>query len=595
MVWVRKVDTKSTVPGPPGPQGIPGMNGVPNDAATAAYIGTPGTSATKTTLRQNGLTGWYHIEGNGIKADGVTDWSVKLQEIADMLPWGATMYVPEAGAYDKFIKTSQTIVFRKPCRVLAPPKDTYVSSFRSSVPGLTFFRVDSAVVTFENIGIYGDATDDLGAGATQTGILFRGTIDADVDGLVKGASLTRLQTGVRVQGRNLIIEGCGFSGTKFPTRIQGPDVSYHTGTNAADHRGHVIRENRYHGCGQGGGAFVIVDDTTQLADFEWSHNYFDQIGGRGVVMVGTAAKPHNRAVIHGNRGMTLSANYIELTYVNQFTIRDEAIHGFTAGDLMILNNCAIGDVSDVSGFQLGGGGVTTRNCTRINFDNVRLRQLGNGLTPPAVAHGFDVDSTNSRMSFDNIMVDEYTGWGFTGSPTDSYFGRYSFRGAGGSLGTINSTTFLPDQIFVSAVDMVASSGTPALSGTAGVVQSVGWLMDPAVNEQVSFQVPRIPNDWQYTISLLWAPTTTGAGGVSFQYLQTPLVPGAVGGSFQTGTGVVVATAPGVANQVVSTPLLTAQSPLGAPMQGRILRVGGDAGDTYGADAAVLGLLFTRTR
>lgn len=592
MVWVRKVNTKSTVPGPEGPQGVPGMNGVPTDTAMASNVRGP--SDTKTALRQNGLTGWYHVEGNGVKLDGVTDSTVKLQEIFNALPWAGTVYIPEA-ELGKFLKISASIVISRPCRVLMPVKDTYGGSIRSDVPNLTFFRVIAAPVKFENVAIYGDATDDLGTDGTQVGVEFLGTVNGDVDAKVIECSFTRLQTGTLVRGRNINVEFNMFSGVKFPVQIIGPDPVYHTGPNAADQRGHVIHMNRFHGCGSGGGAFVKVDSSAQLGDLEITGNYFDQIGGRGFAITGTSLKPHNRVHISGNRGMTLSANMYELTYVNQFVIRGETIHGFTAGDLMVLNNCSIGEVSDVAAFQLGGGGVTTRNCTRINFDNVRLRQLGNGLTPPAVAHGFDVDSTNSRMSFDNIMVDEYTGWGFTGSPTDSYFGRYSFRGVTGSLGTISSTTFLPDQIFVSAVDMVASSGTPALSGTAGVVQSVGWLMDPAVNEQVSFQVPRIPNDWQYTISLLWAPTTTGAGAVSFQYLQTPLVPGAVGGSFQTGTGVVVATAPGVANQVVSTPLLTAQSPLGVPVQGRVIRIGGDAGDTYGADAAVLGLLFTRTR
>jgi hypothetical protein len=38
MGWGRKVDTKSTIPGPQGPQGLPGVNAVENDTAVAAYI-----------------------------------------------------------------------------------------------------------------------------------------------------------------------------------------------------------------------------------------------------------------------------------------------------------------------------------------------------------------------------------------------------------------------------------------------------------------------------------------------------------------------------------------------------------------------------
>lgn len=593
MPWVRKADLRSTVPGPDGPQGLPGVNAVANDTATAGYISTPGTSSTKTALRQNGLTGWYHIEGNGVAVDGLTDSTTELQEIFDDLPWGGTVYIPETG-WDKFVKISDTIVITKPCRVLGPPRDTYASSIRSEVSGLTFFRVEAATVVFETVGIYGDATDDLGAGSTQVGIEYLGTVDGDVDGLVKGCSFKRLQTGVLMRGRNVLVDDCLFVGVTFPAQIIGPDPIYHTGTTPEDQRGHVIRLNRFHGCGSTGGAFVKVDATCQLSDLEISENYFDQISGDGFVVTGTALKPHNRVVVKGNRGRDMTGDMYQFTYVNHFTIRSETVHGYaTGGDLMILNNCAIGEVSDVAGFQLGGGGVYARNNSRINFNDVRMRQLGNA---GGTVHGFDVDATNTRMSFDNIVADEYNGWGFLGSPTDSRFGRYSFVPSGGALGTISSTTFQPDQIFVSALEMTLGAGSPALSGQAGGVQSVGWLMDAAVTEQVSFQVPRTPVEWtQFTVSILWAPTTAAAGNVALQYLHTPLTVGAVAGSSQTGTAVVVATGPAVANQVVSTPMLIALTPSATPTQARIIRAGADVGDTYGADVAVLGVLLTRTR
>lgn len=593
MVWVRKVNTKSTVPGPMGPQGLPGVNAVANDTATAGYISTSGSSATKTALRQNGLTGWYNVEGNGVALDGVTDSTAELQQIFDLLPWGGTVYIPETG-WDKFVKISSSIVITKPCRVLAPPKDTYISSIRSDVPGLSFFDVKAAPVTFENVGIYGDGTDDYGAEATQIGITFYGTPNGDVDTVVKGCGLARLETAIMLRGRNAVIEDNLFVGAKYCVQMIGPDSIYHTGPTASDHRGHVIRLNRFHGCGAGGGAFVRVQNSTQLADLEISNNYFDQLGGRGFVLEGTSAKPHNRVTVFGNHGMHLNANMYEFAYVNHFTIRGETIHGAaTGGDLMILNNCLIGDVSDVTGFQLGGGGITVRNSQRVNFQSVRMRQLGNA---GGLVNAFDVDATNSQMSFDNISADEFSGWGFTGSPTDSRFGRYSFRPSSGGLGGINSATFLPDQIFVSAAEMVASAGTPTLSSVAGGAQSVGWLLDAASTESVAFQMPRIPVEWtQFTISILWAPTTAAAGNVSLQYLNTPLIAGAVAGSSQTGTAITPYASPGVANQVVSTAVMPFIAPAATPMQARVIRVGGDAGDTYGADIALLGVLLTRTR
>lgn len=593
MVWDRKVNTKSTIPGPQGPQGIAGVMAIDNDHAVADYISTEGSSETKTALRQNGLTGWYHVEGNGVAVDGVTDSTAELQQIFVDLPWGGTVYIPETG-WDKFIKVSSSIVITKPCRVLAPPKDTYISSIRSDVPGLSFFDVKAAPVTFENVGIYGDGTDDYGSDATQIGITFYGTPNGDVDTVVKGCGLTRLETAILLRGRNAIIEDNLFVGDKYCVQMIGPDSIYHTGPTASDHRGHVVRLNRFHGCGAGGGAFVRVQSSTQLADLEISNNYFDQLGGRGFVIEGTSTTAHNRVNVFGNRGMHLNANMYEFSYVNHFTVRGESINGAaTGGDLMVLNNCLIGEVSDIAGFQLGGGGVTARNCSRINFDNVRLRQLGNA---GGVVHGFDVDATNSQMSFDNVVADEYTGWGFTGSPTDSRFGRYSFRPAGGALGTINSSTFLAEQIFVSALEMAASAGAPSLSSVAGGVQSVGWLLDPAATESVAFQLPRTPVEWtQFSITLLWAPTTAAAGNVSLQYLNTPLAVGAVAGGSQTGTVITAYAAPGVANQVVATTVMLALTPTPTPLQARVIRVGGDAGDTYAADIALLGVLLTRTR
>lgn len=49
MVWTFKANLLGPT-GPIGPQGLPGVNAVANDAATAGYISTGGTSATKTAL-----------------------------------------------------------------------------------------------------------------------------------------------------------------------------------------------------------------------------------------------------------------------------------------------------------------------------------------------------------------------------------------------------------------------------------------------------------------------------------------------------------------------------------------------------------------
>jgi hypothetical protein len=109
-------------------------------------------------------------------------------------------------------------------------------------------------------------------------------------------------------------------------------------------------------------------------------------------------------------------------------------------------------------------------------------------------------------------------------------------------------------------------------------------------------MPRTPVEWtQFSITLLWAPTTAATGSASLQYLNTPLVTGSVAGGSQTGTAITAYAVPGVANQVVATTVMVALTPTATPIQARVIRVGGDAGDTYGADIALLGVLLTRTR
>lgn len=599
--FITNIKGSQGVQGIQGVQGLPGTGATPADAAVAGYIGTAGTSATKTALLKNGLTGWYHVEGNGVVIDaGLTDSTVKMQEIFDVVPFGSTVYIPETG-YDKWIKVSSTInINMQGVRVLSVPRDTYASSIRSSVPNLTFFKAMAPAIVFENVGILGDATGSYGVGSTQRAIECFGDTNGNVDAKVIGCSFVGLKEGIRCHGRNALIEDNLFGGTSSPVIITGKDAVYHTGPQASDNRGHIVRLNRFHGCGPtNASALVYVDDTAQVSDLEISNNFSDLQRCRGYVVTGSAAKVHNRVNIFGNRSTGVNANMYELSYVNQFTINSESFYGGydpvlnQGGNGIYLVNCTIGQINDTFGFQLNQGGVIARNCDRIGFSNVRFRQLGI-ITSFGVGHGFDVDASNTRMDFDNISAAEYTGWGFLGSPTLSGLRGYTFSGSAGYLGTISSNVFADDAMFVPAIEMLATAGTPTLSGTAGGVQSVGWLLDAATAEGVSFQVPRVPSDWRtYSMTALWAPTTATAGSVVVQSFHTPLRPGAVAGSGQVSNGNVTSASPAVANQVVATVLAASVTTEPNPLQMRVIRAAADAADTYAADIALLGVRLTR--
>lgn len=590
--------------GPEGKQGVPGLNGTgadTGDGATASWIGQAGTvSETRKALQRNGLTGWYHVEGNGVVIDGgLTDSTVKLQEIFDAVPFGGTVYIPETGP-SRWITISDTIyIAQQSVRVLSVPRDTYATSIRSTVAGLTFFKALNPSITFENVGILGDATSDYGVGATQVGIDYYGDTNANVDGKVAGCALVNLNVGVFTRGRNVLIEDNLFGGTTWPVRISGHDPAYHTGPSASDNRGHVIRMNRFHGCGPNeASALVYVDTSAGVSDLEISANFSDFQRCRGYVVTGTASKGHNRVNIRGNRSTGVNANMYELAYVNQFTITAESFYGGLTAGLnlsglgVVLNNCVIGQISSVFGFQLNGGGVYARNCDRVGFSNTRFRQLGIDTTL-GVAHAFDVDSTNTQMSFDIIRAAEYTGWGFLGSPTASSMGRYGFQ-ASGALGSFNSTVFADDSLFVPAVDMVVSSGTPSFTPVAGGTQSLGWLLDATTAEGVAFQVPRMPSDWgAYSITAWWAPTTAGAGSVVLQSFQTPLRLGVVAGSGQVAFNDQAKAAPAVLNQVTGTLLTGFVVATPNPTQMRVIRNPAHASDTYAADIALLGVVLTR--
>lgn len=584
-----------------GPAGYNATGASEDDAAITAFArAQSGPTALNRALTE--LTG-LNVKNFGAIGDGVHDDTAAIQAAIDAAIAGQAIIFPPSGSTNEFYRTTGNLLVTTPSlRFIGQPRDAYSVSIRCEVAGVTMLTAKHAGLVLQDIHFMGveDIADGgtNGAGATVNGIDLYGTAAGDIDANIVGCTFQFLNVAARTRGRNAkFSDSTLFNNCLNGVVIDGEDPAYHS--SAIQNRGNTITDCRFHNIGTSAANSGIEFTTTaHVIHAIVQDNFFDSNGyATHVRAIGTSANPHQRITCADNVHTELLASAYDFSYVYNFEISSPRVYGYTSGafsgDAIRIDHCINFVVSDPFLYQIGLSGIVATNNSEGAIRGFKARLLG---MSGVVSHGLSIDSTNTQMSFDDIEALDYNGWGFNGSPVASRFGRYSFRGAGGSLGAINSSTFLPDQIFISAVEMTPSAGSPSLSSIAGGVQSVGWLLDAAATESVAFQMPRTPVEWtQFNITLLWAPTTASAGSVAMQYLNTPLVPGAVAGGSQTGSIVTAFAAPAVANQVVATVIMQGVTPTASLMQGRALRVGADAGDTYGADIALIGVLLTRTR
>jgi hypothetical protein len=146
-------------------------------------------------------------------------------------------------------------------------------------------------------------------------------------------------------------------------------------------------------------------------------------------------------------------------------------------------------------------------------------------------------------------------------------------------------------IVAGAAQMLALSGSPVV-GVVNTNAIACWLMDAATTEIVGGMI-RLPGWNSFNAQIIWAPSTTGAGDVRWEWRRTTLTAGAL--PTVSGATTFVSTAPGVAEQVVVTAASASVSlaSLGSYHGFRISRTGGDAADTYAADAKLIGIIFNR--
>lgn len=403
----------------------------------AALAGVPGTGLS---VPASVVTGQLvlNVQDFGAKGDGTTDDTAAIQRAIDAAQPGSTVYFPGTGSGAWYRVSSSLSVTRPNIRFLGQPRDGYAVSIRPSSPSIAVIVVQHAGFVFQDMAIIGDGGGNMAA-ATVTGIDLYGSTNADVDCSIVGATIQSCLIGAVVRGRNAAITRTLFSSCVRAVVIDGL-TAFHVGAGAGSgNRGNTIEHCRFHGTGV---AAVDITSTAKVRHMLIAGNYFDSNGfGTHVRAAGTSASAHEKLTIRDNKSTEVAAVVYSFAYVNNSTIDGVDIMGDTTSlnyaNAVELNNCSTVMIRNVFGVQLGGGGIYARNCSFLVIEGIKWRALGMGGRP---AHGFDIDSTNSRCSMDGLRVERATGWGFSGSPADSSMINHEFVTCG--LGGIDSTTLL---------------------------------------------------------------------------------------------------------------------------------------------------------
>ena len=512
---------------------------------------------------------------------------------------GETIYYPQRTTGGGYLHTTALNDITKPnIRILGVPRDGYAMALKFTTPGLRIVKVKAPGVVFQDLAFVGDSANTNGAGATVLGPEIFGDTDGNCDTEFRGVTFQGLAEAYRTHARNVKCMDSLFSNCLKMIVIDGKDPVYHTGPASDQNRGHIIKDNRFHNIGNTATDSAIeITSTAKLLHGLIMGNYFDSNGsGRHFVAAGTVTDPHKGLTICTNKHTETQADVYDLSYVNNSTISNIDIAGNAGvgGSLsngFVLNNTDTLTITNVWGIQLGKSGVYARNNTRLRMGNITFRAIGTDAG--SVGHGFDIDSTNSSCNFDRLIVEGTDGWGFTGSPVNSKFGTYEFRGC--ALGGLNSTTFVPDQVFVPAQSFTAVTGTPSLAGLPGVGYPISMQFDPTTVELAAGELDApLPNDWEtFDAYIVWAATDSQAGAVVWDLNYAFLVESQLPNASNVANPGTPVNSPAVAGRVNRYKIASGKPRGTAPMVLRVDRNAAAAGDTYPNDAALLGVQLVR--
>ncbi|MEV7472214.1 hypothetical protein AB0N33_00690 [Pseudarthrobacter oxydans] len=420
----------------PKPQTVAGL-----DTAIEQAIKTAGTktgAALSATYARK-----FQIDVSTYVASGSTDETAAVEAALTDVAAGGTLFFPRLTFGQSYRITNTLTVTKANLRFLGGGRDAYAVNIQKTTAGGTTIDVKAPGFVFDGLGIVGsDGQVTNGVGATITGLDLYGDVDGNIDARITGAAFQYLAVGVRVRARNATIEGeTQFSNCLKGVVLDGIDAVYHTGANAAQNRGNTIRGCRFHNIGGAStDAAIEVTSAAKVLHALITGNYFDSNGlGRHIVATGTSANPHKSISIWGNKHTEAQANVYDLTYVNNSSVSDVDILGYTGGAFgngFVVNNCDTLSVRNVLGIQIGRTGFYARNSPNLDLNNVNFAQVG--IDTGATYHGFDIDSTNNNPQFTRLRVGTSPGYGFTGSPFNPSMVDSNFLTC--TLGRISSTT-----------------------------------------------------------------------------------------------------------------------------------------------------------
>lgn len=597
----------STVPGPPGPATTDAsllVAGTVSDARLPARLQDAALSATyspltvggKTAVRKDELV--LNVKDYGAVGNGTTDDTAAIQAAINAATAGSAIFFPKTGSA-AFYKVMDKLTVTTPnLRFIGQPRDGYAVSIRCAVASKTMVEVKTTGFVLEDLALFGDSSATNGAGATVIGLDLFGDTDGNIDASVRGATFQGLAIGARTRGRNAMFAADAlFSNCLKGIVIDGKDGVYHTGPAADQNRGNTVRHCRFHNIGNAStDAAIEITVAAKVLHATIENNFFDSNGaGRHVVATGDATNPCKGLTVSGNKHAETQADVYALTYVNNSTVRaaDIAGNAGVGGSLsngIVAANCDTLRILDVLGLQLGKSGVVATNCANLQIRNVHFRAIGTDAG--STGHGFDIDATNTACNFDNLTVETTDGWGFTGSPATVKFGRYAFKSC--TLGGINSTTIIADQVYLPAAAMGAITGAPNLAGQPGVGYPMAWQLDATTVEQVVGQMNALPNDWEtFDAYIVWAATDGTAGNVIWDLNYSFIIAGQLTNNGNTANPGTAQAAPGVAGQVARYKIASGKNRSTAPMVIRVDRNAASGSDTYAADASLLGVQLVR--
>ncbi|HWU46146.1 MAG TPA: glycosyl hydrolase family 28-related protein [Humibacter sp.] len=527
----------------------------------------------------------------GAVGDGVTDDTAAIQAAINAAAPGQAIIFPHTGSSAWYQITASLNITTPNLRFLGQPRDGYAVSIRMSVANGVMIIVKTTGFVLDVVALMGDGGIN-GAGATVDGVVFYGDTDGNIDANIRGATFQWLRVPVRTHGRNMIVDGPQtlVAGCLSGFVIDGPDATYNTGSDASQIRGITIMGVRFHNIGADSTtACIQVTTAAKLLHMFVLGCYQDSTGyGKFIIAAGTSTAWCSGITAFANKHSELAGDAYDLTYVSNSLISGAHILAYvgTGGNTaraVVLNNCDTVMITDMLGIQLGSDGIYSRNSTRVQIANVRFRAIG--------GDGFDIDSTNSEFTFSDVVVDTATGYGFNGSPTDSKLHGYEFRSC--TAGTFNSNTLTPEQIWIPAQEFISITGTPNIIGVPGVGYPASWQFDASVVEQVAAAVEMMPPSWgSFNVVLMWAPTSSGTGNVVWQVSRSNLINGQLPSNGAASTNY-TATAPGVTGQAQEVTVISNLTRPVNPLVIRVDRVATDAGDTYTADAALIGIRLVR--